>query len=617
MAIPSWLTDELLEKAWTIASLAHERPDTADAVVRQAALWLATTSDSAEETLADRVKNDRTATRIVLLGPALFQWLVYKASDEIARREGAEEVCRQTENRMLARYLHFLLLRVLKRSSRWTALAISQCVYGYRGSEVDRMIQSVTGSMWEDRKRAKRKFMKELSDRFIGLGAIEATGGEGRHFEPSRDQRLFQPHIWGWLDLFTPWGSEHRFNRRPAPSGVLAPDWVELDRCHVFIHPDCFDLLTGELELAPRTQRLRVPQLVRCDDDGGAPPVTGGTDGSAHSPGHAGGHSASLREQIIRNYRRRRNVPPTDFEVRIDGRTFGVLDASEGSLRFSVPPDADLIEVYGCDAAGDVLVATHVLPHGEDGQVVSSTGVVRLGLRRRIAFDVVVQDLSGHSVALCTVQHGPRLGSLWARRRVRSGALLVATTSVLTLLTLHAVGLVQNRRLRLELTQVRTEQAELQDRLRQLQEQITNLRAPRPVESPAATQTTDAPQGPVPPTVLTMTLRSSRLRRGEAKGPHVSLIPSTARTLIVNLALEENDDRPEYEATLETVEGTVLRRATGLKPIAVAGGERIVPLRVPAQELKNGDYVIRLHAARPDGTTEFLNDYGLRIARPR
>src|SRR5215510_9781072 len=151
MADRSWLTDELLVDARALAALAHERPETAEAAVAHAKSMLDTNTDTAEKTIQDRIRNQRTPTSMVLLGPPLFQRLVYLASDQLAHAEGEAEACTQTADRLLARYLQFILAHVLDRSSRWVAVAFAQLVYGYGGAELDEMIVRVSGKFWDER----------------------------------------------------------------------------------------------------------------------------------------------------------------------------------------------------------------------------------------------------------------------------------------------------------------------------------------------------------------------------------------------------------------------------------------------------------------------------------
>ena len=192
MALPEWFDERLYQKALRIVETSHNEENAAEEVVYEALSVLDASTAAAERTLLDRILYARAKTGLVLLGPPLLQRLLYKYSDHRARKEGELE-CRHSDERMLARYLHALLLYCLRRSSRWMAIGIAQLVFNYSGKEVAEMIGQIAASVWEDadRRRAKGKLMQHLVSRFSGLTPVDSFPWEGRHFAPALDQTPF------------------------------------------------------------------------------------------------------------------------------------------------------------------------------------------------------------------------------------------------------------------------------------------------------------------------------------------------------------------------------------------------------------------------------------------
>lgn len=96
------------------------------------------------------------------------------------------------------------------------------------------------------------------------------------------------------------------------------------------------------------------------------------------------------------------------------------------------------------------------------------------------------------------------------------------------------------------------------------------------------------------PVVATLSLRPGLVRGGGA-GAEIALPPGVE-------ALELRLDAPAaiaYRATLETAEGRALWRGEG-RAAAARGGASELVLRLPARELRSGDYVLALAPAGGD-----------------
>ena len=252
--------------AFKIALQAHGR-EAARRAVFDAVSWMDAATDASIRALKDRDRMDRSPIAPSMDEPQLLQRLVYKACDLIALQDGGREAARPREQ-LLARYLQFLLLFCLRRPARWSAVAISQLVYGYSGVASERVVRPFTRDLWDrsERRRAKRKLMSALGVRFPGLSVVpERAGiwGSDRHFAPCENQEQFVEVLPRWLRLFTPWNTGHGLTPESSLSSV-PPELLEtasLGAIHLFVCPGCFRILIQKLDHQEPAAMIRLPAM--------------------------------------------------------------------------------------------------------------------------------------------------------------------------------------------------------------------------------------------------------------------------------------------------------------------------------------------------------------------
>ncbi len=178
MDVPSWIDDALLLKAHALVQRAHMNVDVANDVVKDAIAAFSTRTRRSRKSILQQLTGGHAPMRPIPTGALLLQRLILEKSDESAQRDGAQEVCAQSEETLLARYVHCIVLRALQATSRWAAVGMCQLIYGYRGSQVDEMISCVIRreQEWDERNRkdAKKKLMEYLSNRFPGFGSLQS-----------------------------------------------------------------------------------------------------------------------------------------------------------------------------------------------------------------------------------------------------------------------------------------------------------------------------------------------------------------------------------------------------------------------------------------------------------
>lgn len=410
MALPRWFDDELCLKAIQLVASAHREEQATEDVLYHALSNLDTSTLTAEKTLVDRVKNDREKTGLVLIGPPLLQRLLFKYSDLHAQAEGPLE-CRNAEEFMLARYLQVLLLFCLHRSSRWMAIGIGQFVFSYSGREVANMTGTIIVKDWahRERTRAKGKLMEHLASRFPSLIPAPDSDPERKHFEPAPLQDRLISLLETYLDLYTPWCTPHVLRStddlrkgivpealKERHGSALEGDQTELNRFHVFVDPTCFTFLLKALGCDDWPFKMRLPALCYSERN----------DQSEDKYPHADNRDliVRIREKLRRDAIRRLDANKGDLRVYVDKSLVGMIDAAKGTVICTLPTDADVVSVCARDSEGEILLASHILHHSDEGVALPSSGTVRVGRRHRFTFQVS-RDLRNSEAATCTVEH--------------------------------------------------------------------------------------------------------------------------------------------------------------------------------------------------------------------
>ena len=151
-----------------------------------------------------------------------------------------------------------------------------------------------------------------------------------------------------------------------------------------------------------------------------------------------------------------------------------------------------------------------------------------------------------------------------------------------------------NYRLKSELRQAQSQEAELQHAQQELEAKLATL-ASRLQESGVG-----VPSQPQPP-VMAFNLTPG-LPRGAGAIQQLAL-PPKASLLELNLYLE-NDTYVAYLASLQNTEGKQVWRKTAIKSHADSQGRRIVSCQIPPDVLRNGDYALLLNGVTASGKVE-------------
>ena len=605
MPQPNWLNDDLRQEALQIIATSHDDGQTASQILYEALSQLEASTLTAEKTLFDRIKHSREKTGLVLLGPALLQRLIFKYSDTYARRQENDE-CRQTEARMLARYLQALILFCLRRSSRWMAVGVGQFVFSYSGPEVAEMTGRITTKDWDnnDRTRAKRKIMEYLESRFTTLVSAPVTIMDGKHFEPASNQSSLADIVEQYLDLYTPWGTEHvlrspgDLNRDAAEyfgdrdNSTVCADVPELNRFHVFVDLACFEYLLSALGYAHWRERLRLPALT--DSRGNSTP----DDGRCSRV--IGADILKTTDQRLKlDAARRLNLRNHNLRVYVDDSYVASLTEAQDRLAFTVPPDVDIISLRTYDSDGDILVGCHILSHSEDGVPLPSCGSIRVGGRHRLRFEVS-RDSADPNVARCTIEH--KLLRAGILDRLSSTRLRWVSTVAIVLLL--AAGF--------SFYYFFPGQMRKASQSGQVASRGANGTQPLTVGESAQGQPpskNDVTAAMSQEPVLAFTPEASTVRGLSAGGSDLNL-PAKPTSIVFRLPITWKTYQ-EYRAELQTVEGPSIRVVTGLAA-QESDRQAVITFRVPSTSLEPRDYILRLQAKTARGRWEEIQAYSFR-----
>lgn len=194
----------------------------------------------------------------------------------------------------------------------------------------------------------------------------------------------------------------------------------------------------------------------------------------------------------------------------------------------------------------------------------------------------------------------PRLAAQWVFAGV---ALLMLFAS--------AYLFVENGRLRKQESQARDQQTALEQRTEELERQLSEQRSANSGMLKELEHLRESMAGPQTLKIVSALLLPQV--RGTSQIPTVSLPVGTAQ---VQLRLQlESDDFPSYRIALKDPVGSrVIWRTSDVRARA-EGDAKVVSINIPADLLKQRNYVIELAGLSSNGRAEPISGYPLRVVR--
>ena len=306
-------------------------------------------------------------TKVSLKVEQLLQILVYAESDPWER--GSEfGTTSLMEEDMVIRFVKHLIQISLKRNSFYVTLGVGRLLYDYETSQVRQMYDVLMQDQARFRdnsylRKQKKLLMKELLDRFGKMIRVARTAQKEDRFETQPLTDSLIGLVRECLRRFTPWDTTCVFPERFDPaarvpalsfSGTQPDDEspVEMNRIHTIIDPNCFARLVDSLGFPAPDERLVIPKFFFSNDN--PPPGD-----RFNPPPLSEEHELRLKRARDDRARRRKAYRPGQLRVYVDEVEAVTFDPrSRARVEFTVPPNANVVEVRGSDESGELPLAT-------------------------------------------------------------------------------------------------------------------------------------------------------------------------------------------------------------------------------------------------------------------
>lgn len=306
--------------------------------------------------------------RVTRRASDVLQWLIMAEAECYEREQ--EESAYPSQAQMIIRYVKHVVGITSTMSSFYVNVGVNRVLHAYNTAEAQAAYEEVTGRTLEgdEYRRVKRLLMRRILDRFGDLLRTSRVSRGEIRFELREDQKAWSGLVRECLQRFTPWSTGMICESRAASAVSTGPgadrNDAEMDHCHVFIEPVCHMRLMKSIGSATPAEKLALPKLFLADDDQDGRDSDDRTDPVPLSTEERN----RIREYLRIRKRRRRQTAPRRIQILVDGVECAWLDTEEQTtLDLSIEEGANLIEIRGQDAAGDVLLGTHLIEYDESG----------------------------------------------------------------------------------------------------------------------------------------------------------------------------------------------------------------------------------------------------------
>lgn len=187
-------------------------------------------------------------------------------------------------------------------------------------------------------------------------------------------------------------------------------------------------------------------------------------------------------------------------------------------------------------------------------------------------------------------------------------------TAAVAILAFGFIKVAENRSLRSELGQLRSDKAVLLRRNQVLDRQVSSL--PEPNRQTSNESHTEIAKLQLPQALIASIDLEPGISRGTKDAKNNELIVSrTARFVLVTLSLETDEYPNGYRVIVETVKGDEVGRVDRIKSQSGANGARVVEVPLSTKSLTSDAYVVRLAGITTMGREEPVEDYSFQVVR--
>lgn len=306
----------------------------------------------------------------------LLQWLIYSESSDEEKRQ---ETAAPSIEILIIRYIKCLVQITTALSSFHLNIGLQRLLRSYSTPETQKLYELVTDRHIgaDEYRRAKGLLIAKLQARFGSLIKLIRGSRDEERFEAMENQSQWTELVDECLKAFAPWSNRKvclvppNFDPRQQSlpwqltgtrAGKQGHDVVEANRFHAFLHPVCFERLTSALGLGSPQEKLRVPKFFTESGDGPVPGLERHPPASPLTEQERG----EIRQHITDQASRRRRTSSSMIIVRVDGIERLKMDTSEDcEQRFEIEEGVELIQVWGQDDKGELVLASHRVGHDQ------------------------------------------------------------------------------------------------------------------------------------------------------------------------------------------------------------------------------------------------------------
>ncbi len=595
--------EQLVEKAFQLAFFLYPERETALLILAGALNKLTLQRGREARRSYWRDKHlKRSITRITREESDALQWLICFESESY---EKLQEQRQDASLKQLAvRYVKTLVRITTAMSSFHVNVGLQRLLYSYSTEEAQRFYEALTEKYLgaDEYRRAKAALMQKLQQRFGPmLETVRGQHGELR-FAPCDHQEHWSELLQHCLSFFTPWSTAGAcpISRDFAANGLkLSPqlsggsatsadaDRIEINRCHAFIDPTCFGRLAAALALDAPLRKLALPRFHMPDEHD--PPTT--SLPVRLTPSEWQRLNSHLEEQSAR----RGKAELSSLRILLDGvevARFGIERSSE--QRIELQQGAELIEILGSDASGDLALGVYPVAYDERGTFSLASDVLPVGSGSvRLAINPVGSSRSATLSLSFEPERGSAFGSLFHRERFWT----FLPRLVLPVSAAVVLGFWLGRTMSVPKDQPKPSQAA----------EVTQER-PAPERSASALLQKSRPSAPPPSIALVPDELATRSAGG---GPLPRLVMPEEETLVrLELPVPAQEATKTFSVLLKTfLSGEEILTESSLR--ATGTGEHpVVVVEVPSGLLRAGeDYSVVLRARTGSRKWEELTSY--------
>lgn len=612
-------SDDLLEKAFQLAYFIVQDRSAAIETVSGAAKKLTAEQSREKRRAYWRIKRLKQRIRKMTRNQQdMFQWLIYFESEKYEKQQ--EQQGRLDRRAMAIRYIKYLAQMTSSMSCFYVAVGLHRILHNYTTSEIQEAYEFLTQQYGgaEKYRRVKRKLMHNIVRRFCKCITISKWDKQELRFDVYESQGEWVALATQCLEMFTPWStrhccsqSVHQLTPDNRPSKIrgnrIAPLWQDIEemkKCHIFIHPGCFDQLTRTLGLDPRPTRLAMPRFVMDDEEDS----TDKFEWEIRNPPSLSAAERQLLKAATSGAEKHpRRHPPRSVTILADGVLCARLDLSqETHTQWRAAEGVRLIEFCtGAEQTGEAeVIALHWVDYTALDGIAAGEFVIPIGIDGELILKIVPagrhsDDAGDATMSLAVRQPCPAIGRKGWFNHLHLVSVLGKYAFAGMLMILGLFGLWLHDRAGKHEVATTPFLAEQQETNRisgdRMQAQIASA--------------TEVPLQRTDKTKVYRLFPDSLFTRGAGNIDNVTVLFSSEMPVIrLELPVYDADNKKLYHATLKRFSASKpLLELNRLKPEHLGDGLALM-FTVPGAAVKNGErYVVMLESVNAGALKRVAN----------